>query len=57
MKRHESIINLDELELHEWSSGERFGGRMGEIAQAVGARDQHLHRCPIRHNFTYLAST
>ncbi len=24
------IINLDELEFHEWSSGERFAGRMGE---------------------------
>lgn len=36
MSRHETIINLDELEFREWSSGERFGGRMGEIAQAVG---------------------
>ncbi len=37
MNRHETIINLDELEFREWSNGERFGGRMGEIAQAVGA--------------------
>ena len=48
MKRHETIINLDELEFHEWSNGERFGGRMGEIAQAVGASKLGYNRFPIR---------
>lgn len=37
MGRHETIINLDELQFHEWSNGKRFAGRMGEIAHAVGA--------------------
>lgn len=37
MSKNKSIINLDELEFHEWSNGERFAGRMGEIGQAVGA--------------------
>lgn len=31
------IVNLDDLEYHEWSRGNRFEGRMGEIGQAVGA--------------------
>jgi uncharacterized cupin superfamily protein len=37
MSRHKTIINLDDIEYHEWSNGDRFAGRMGEIAQAVGA--------------------
>ena len=37
MAGHKTMINLDELEFHEWSSGDSFGGRMGEIALAVGA--------------------
>lgn len=38
MKRKNHIVNLDELKWHEWSHGERFAGRMGEIGEAVGAR-------------------
>jgi uncharacterized cupin superfamily protein len=37
MSRHKTIINLDDIEYHEWSNGERFAGRMGEIGQVVGA--------------------
>ena len=32
------VINLDELEFHDWQHGERFEGRMGEIATRLGAR-------------------
>ena len=33
-----NILNLDELEYREWSNGERFAGRMGEIAPPLGAQ-------------------
>ena len=32
------IINLDEVEFHEWKNGSRYAGRMGELAEVVGAR-------------------
>ena len=32
-----NILNLDDLEYREWSNGERFAGRMGEIATPLGA--------------------
>jgi uncharacterized cupin superfamily protein len=31
------IINLENLEFHDWSHGDSFAGRMGEIGLAVGA--------------------
>jgi uncharacterized cupin superfamily protein len=31
------VINIDELEYHSWSHGERFAGRMGEIAERLNA--------------------
>ena len=32
-----NIINLADLEFHHWQHGERFEGRMGEIATEIGA--------------------
>jgi uncharacterized cupin superfamily protein len=32
------IINIEELDYHEWSHGDRFEGRMGEIAGEIGAK-------------------
>jgi uncharacterized cupin superfamily protein len=37
MKKPKPIININDLKFHEWSNGERFAGRMGEIGEAVGA--------------------
>ena len=39
------VINLDELEFHDWKNGERFEGRMGEIAEVLGA-------CKLGYNLT-----
>ena len=34
---HKPVLNIDELEYRDWSHGERFAGRMGEIARELGA--------------------
>ena len=37
MSKSKQIINLEDIEFHEWTHGDRFAGRMGEIGEAVGA--------------------
>ncbi len=37
MVSKKQIINLQDLDYHEWSHGEGFQGRMGEIGLSVGA--------------------
>ncbi len=32
------IINIDELDYHSWSNGDRFAGRMGEIAERLDTK-------------------
>ena len=32
------IINLDEVEFHDWRKGDKYAGQMGELAEAVGGR-------------------
>jgi len=38
MTKTRQIININELEYQEWSHGNRFEGRMGEIAGEIGAK-------------------
>lgn len=37
MSKSKQIINLEDLEFHEWTHGDHFAGRMGEISQVIGA--------------------
>ena len=32
------VINIDNLEFHEWQHGSNFAGRMGELGEALGAQ-------------------
>ena len=38
MATKKRIVNLDKLDFREWSHGELFAARMGEIGRAIGAR-------------------